>query len=329
MHVPNSAVFSASSQWHCCVEGVLKAIKGPPPNQRPRKPNPVTNTGVLGWQQARFRRQLAHNLKERRKGKAQLVAAQDKENRPQKSRPQKSRKRNKDNTAGKKTKKNPASDISDIEAESTMSTASSQEWTNLQEKCRRLDKQVKQKELVIKQKQADNKKLEDEIEEHEKLMEQLNKKYKEERVAHALLKERYKKLLGKKTSTKHEQNEGINGMIREEISQHLFRNYKFARPGEELDALTRKVWTNIKDKNRLEKGDKGRTGLDEEEFVRIYSPSVAHYLSVYRQYVQSRGQEAGHGAVFWHSFAKTWIVCCLGCLSHTLVASIDAFFWHA
>ena len=97
-----------------------------------------------------------------------------------------------------------------------------------------------------------------------------------------------KKTKSKKSLQKQDISDAIHAHIRDYTSQ----NIKFAKPGDELNAITMKIWNEIKDAQKLDQGDKP---LNEKEFVRIYASVVSAELSLSHQYVQSRGQMAAKG----------------------------------
>ena len=96
----------------------------------------------------------------------------------------------------------------------------------------------------------------------------------------------------KKNSTKHLQKQDVNNAIHYQVRDITSRNVKFAQAGKELTAVTSKIWTEIKDAQKLEQGDQP---LDEKKFVHIYGSVVQSELSVARQYVQTRCQSAARG----------------------------------
>lgn len=92
-------------------------------------------------------------------------------------------------------------------------------------------------------------------------------------------------------STKLERSKDIEKEIGTTVKETLFRTVKFAQPGKELATATKRVWNVVKIRLNLEEEPKC---LDFDEFNRIYAPVVQHNLSLCRQYVQSRSQEAAH-----------------------------------
>ena len=96
----------------------------------------------------------------------------------------------------------------------------------------------------------------------------------------------------KKNSTKHLQKQDVKDAIHDQVRDITSRNVKFAQAGKELTAVTSKIWTEIKDAQKLEQGDQP---LDEKKFVHIYGSVVQSELSIARQYVQTRCQSAARG----------------------------------
>jgi chromosome segregation ATPase len=96
----------------------------------------------------------------------------------------------------------------------------------------------------------------------------------------------------KKKSTKHLQKQDVNEAIHNQVRDITSRNVKFAQAGTELTTVTSKIWTEIKDAQKLEQGDQP---LDLKKFVHIYGSVVQSELSVARQYVQTRCQSAARG----------------------------------
>jgi hypothetical protein len=92
-------------------------------------------------------------------------------------------------------------------------------------------------------------------------------------------------------STKHEQSTDITKEISTFVKETLFRTIKFARPGQEMTTATQRVWNGIKGRLKLEEPPKS---LDFGEFYRIYYSVVQTELSLARQYVQSRSQDAAY-----------------------------------
>jgi hypothetical protein len=102
----------------------------------------------------------------------------------------------------------------------------------------------------------------------------------------------------KRKTKKHLQADDVNVEIDKYVKEILFRNVKFAQPGKELNRATKMVWAAIKDKQGLDAGDDGMT---EDEFLDIYSSSVASALSGRRQYCQTRALSAVKGMYIAHS----------------------------
>lgn len=96
----------------------------------------------------------------------------------------------------------------------------------------------------------------------------------------------------KRKSTKHLQKEDVNAAIHIQVREFTSRNVKFAQPGKEIEDVTKTIWHQIKDAQKLDQGDKP---LDEKKFCFIYTSVVQAELSIARQYVQSRGQQAARG----------------------------------
>ena len=93
-------------------------------------------------------------------------------------------------------------------------------------------------------------------------------------------------------STKDERSTDITKEISTFVKETLFRTIKFAQPGKEMTTTaTLRVWNGIKERLNLEEPPKG---LDFGEFYRIYYPVVQTELSLARQYVQSRSQDAAY-----------------------------------
>ena len=92
-------------------------------------------------------------------------------------------------------------------------------------------------------------------------------------------------------STKDERSSDITKEIGTFVKDNLFRTIKFAQPGQEMSTATQRVWNGIKGRLKLEEPPKS---LNFDEFYRIYHPVVQTELSLARQYVQSRSQDAAH-----------------------------------
>jgi hypothetical protein len=92
-------------------------------------------------------------------------------------------------------------------------------------------------------------------------------------------------------STKDERSTDITKEISTFVKDTLFRTIKFAQPGQEMSTATQRVWNGIKERLMLELPPKS---LDFGEFYRIYYPVVQTELSLARQYVQSRSQDAAY-----------------------------------
>ncbi len=93
-------------------------------------------------------------------------------------------------------------------------------------------------------------------------------------------------------STKDERSTDITKEISTFVKETLFRTIKFAQPGKEMTTTaTLRVWNGIKERLNLEEPPKG---LDFGEVYRIYFPVVQTELSLARQYVQSRSQDAAY-----------------------------------
>ena len=94
-----------------------------------------------------------------------------------------------------------------------------------------------------------------------------------------------------KFGRKIDQKKDVNKTVDKYVKAVLFRNTKFAQPGEnslddsELRTATEKVWHGIKARQRL---DRGPEKLTMEDFIEIYESQVLKSLSDCRQYVQSR-----------------------------------------
>ena len=101
-----------------------------------------------------------------------------------------------------------------------------------------------------------------------------------------------KKPNSSKSSRKIEQNEDVVKAVSEFVRDVLFRNVKFAPPGDKLKAACGMVWAGIKDKLKLDKGPRPLSELDFEE---IYGSAVLTALSGRRQYVQTRSEIAAKG----------------------------------
>ena len=92
-------------------------------------------------------------------------------------------------------------------------------------------------------------------------------------------------------STKDERSSDIVKEISTFVKDTLFRTIKFAQPGQEMTTATQRVWNGIKGRLKLDLPPKS---LDFGEFYRIYHPVVQTELSLARQYVQSRSQDAAY-----------------------------------
>jgi hypothetical protein len=92
-------------------------------------------------------------------------------------------------------------------------------------------------------------------------------------------------------STKNERSTDITKEIGTFVKDTLFRTIKFAQPGQEMATATQRVWNGIKGRLKLDLPPKS---LDFGEFYRIYHPVVQTELSLARQYVQSRSQDAAY-----------------------------------
>ena len=95
-----------------------------------------------------------------------------------------------------------------------------------------------------------------------------------------------------KKALKLEVSKDVEGYIAAFMKDQGFRNTKFASTPTEVAAYVKKVWLGIKDYHNLEEGP---LKLTYSEFARIYTPSCLGKLSLCRQYVQSRTQEASYG----------------------------------
>ena len=104
--------------------------------------------------------------------------------------------------------------------------------------------------------------------------------------------------LAAKTKTKSTKLEQMDDVKREITFQmkDTFRSIKFAQAGQELVTATERVWKGVKARLKL---DQPPHSLVSEEFLRIYAPVVQTELSLCRQYVQSRSQEAAHGKYYF------------------------------
>ena len=92
-------------------------------------------------------------------------------------------------------------------------------------------------------------------------------------------------------STKDERSTDITKEISTFVKDTLFRTIKFAQPGQEMTTATQGMWNGIKGRLKLEEPPKS---LNFGEFNRIYHPVVQTELSLARQYVQSRSQDAAY-----------------------------------
>jgi len=122
----------------------------------------------------------------------------------------------------------------------------------------------------------------------------LNDKFKNLEEELYLLQEDYDQLKsasGKKSTgrKKLQAKKDVIDAIHHHVREITFRTVKFAQPGKEIAAKTKDVWHQIKDKQNL---DNPSSGLNEHKFVEIYAPVVQSELSLARQYVQTRGQNA-------------------------------------
>ena len=95
-----------------------------------------------------------------------------------------------------------------------------------------------------------------------------------------------------KKALKLEVSKDVEGYIAAFMKDQGFRNTKFASTPTEVAAYVKKVWFGIKDYHNLEDGP---LKLTYPEFARIYTPSCLGKLSLCRQYVQCRTQEASYG----------------------------------
>jgi hypothetical protein len=95
-----------------------------------------------------------------------------------------------------------------------------------------------------------------------------------------------KKITGRKKS---EAKKDVIDAIHHHVREITFRTVKFAQPGKEIASKTKDIWHQIKDKQNL---NNPSSGLNEAKFVEIYAPVVQSELSLARQYVQTRGQNA-------------------------------------
>ena len=95
-----------------------------------------------------------------------------------------------------------------------------------------------------------------------------------------------------KKALKLEVSKDVEGYIAGYMKDQGFRNTKFASTPTEVVAFVKKVWFGIKDYHNLEDGP---LKLTYPEFARIYTPSCLGKLSLCRQYVQSRTQDASFG----------------------------------
>jgi hypothetical protein len=145
---------------------------------------------------------------------------------------------------------------------------------------------VKDSKLVktLKQKLAEekmeHKKLQDDYADLEAEFLELQEEYNQLKSASG------KKITGRKKS---EAKKDIIDAIHHHVREITFRTVKFAQPGKEIAAKTKDIWHQIKDKQNL---NNPSSGLNEHKFVEIYAPVVQSELSLARQYVQTRGQNA-------------------------------------
>jgi len=95
-----------------------------------------------------------------------------------------------------------------------------------------------------------------------------------------------KKSTGRKKS---EAKKDVIDAIHHHVREITFRTVKFAQPGDEIATKMKQIWHQIKEKQNL---NNPSTGLNEAKFVEIYSSVVQSELSLARQYVQTRGQNA-------------------------------------
>ena len=101
---------------------------------------------------------------------------------------------------------------------------------------------------------------------------------------------------------KDERVEDVEKAIDEFVKAVTFRNVKFAMPGVPLTNATRSIWEGIKDKMKLDQGEKA---LDFDEFADIYEGKVLQSLSARRTYQQSRCKDAAKGMFVW-LFGLSW-----------------------
>ena len=104
-----------------------------------------------------------------------------------------------------------------------------------------------------------------------------------------------KKPASAKSNRKMEQNEDVVNAVNHFVKDVLFRNVKFAPPGDQLKNARGKVWAGLKDKLNL---DKGPRPLNESDFGEIYGSAILTALSGRRQCVQSRCELAAKGKKF-------------------------------
>ena len=136
----------------------------------------------------------------------------------------------------------------------------------------------------LKEKLAENKmaykKLQDDFQDLEAEFTELQQDYDDLKSRSA------KKGTGRKKS---EAKKDIIDAIHHHVREITFRTVKFAQPGKEIATVTKRIWHEIKEKQNL---NNPSTGLNEAKFVEIYGSVVQSELSLARQYVQTRGQNA-------------------------------------
>ena len=121
------------------------------------------------------------------------------------------------------------------------------------------------------------------------------------RIQNDKVQQQFKDLAAKKKnkSTKYEQMSDVKEEITLQI-KNIFRTIKFAQAGQELVLATERMWKNVNGRLRL---DQPPHNLNAEEFTRIYASFTQTNLSLARQYVQSRSQEAAYGK---HNFGPLY-----------------------
>ena len=85
------------------------------------------------------------------------------------------------------------------------------------------------------------------------------------------------------------QKEDIVKRVHVAIRETVYRKFKFAPAGKQLDRVMNMIWEIIREPMGL---DKDPVNLNFEDFSQIYSSTASTDLSQCRQYTQSRCQQA-------------------------------------